>query len=93
MTASPAGATRAPALRASGRVHCDLDDWDFDPRYTEGSCPICGWRPPEGTVAEQPRWLTALDRVQWDFVGLIVLAVALLLLGFLVGSAASWKMT
>jgi len=36
--------------------------------------------------------LTILDRVEWDFVGLIVLAVALLLLGFLVGSAASWKM-
>src|SRR5581483_1666107 len=25
-------------------AHCPNDDWDFRPRYTEGCCPICGWR-------------------------------------------------
>jgi hypothetical protein len=89
----PLNASQSPVVRVSGKVHCDLDDWDFDPRYTSGECPICGWRPPEGTVAEQPKWLTWLDRVQWDFVGLIGLAALLLVLGFLVGSAAGWKMT
>src|SRR5438477_359396 len=27
------------------RVMCDADGWSFDPRYTQGRCPICGWTP------------------------------------------------
>ncbi len=62
-------------------VHCDADDWDYDPRYTEGSCPICRQGPPGAPAA--PRWLLMSRRVAWDLVFLaclflvsIVLALA-----------------
>src|SRR5205823_2868118 len=34
-------------------AHCPTDDWDFAPRYTDGACPICGWRP-EGIDTTPP---------------------------------------
>jgi hypothetical protein len=75
-----------PASRA--RVfHCELDDWDFDARLTDGVCPICGWAPEGGTVPD-PAWVLLLRRVQWDFVGLLVLAAVLIVLGVLVAQAA-----
>ena len=33
------------------RAHCEFDDWDFAPRYTDGACPLCGWEP-DGIVVE-----------------------------------------
>ena len=68
--------------------HCELDDWDFDARYTGGVCPICGWAPEGGAAPPLPAWLQPLQRVQWDFVGLVVLAATLLALGILVAQAA-----
>ena len=70
-----------------GKVHCDLDNWDFDPRYTDGACPICGWVPPGPTKAK-PIWEERFERVPWDYVLLVVLAVVLLVLAFMVGRAA-----
>jgi hypothetical protein len=73
--------------RPVGRLHCDLDDWDFDPRYTDGACPICGWRPDYEAVP-RPAWLETLDRVPWDYVSLGVVFCVLAALGVIVGLAA-----
>lgn len=52
-------------------VRCELDQWDFDPRYTEGACPICGERVEIADPA--PRWLMLSRRVPWDVVFLFTL--------------------
>lgn len=72
-------------MRARKRVHCETDDWSFDPRYTQGRCPICGWAP-EGAAAA-PRWLALVNRVDWDVVGLFFLADLLVLLALIVAHA------
>lgn len=68
------------------RAHCPTDDWTFDARYTHGRCPICGWAP-EGVAAE-PRWLSLVNRLDWDLLGLLLLADVLVLLGLVVAHAA-----
>ena len=72
--------------RSVTRAHCDVDNWTFDPRYTQGRCPICGWAP-EG-AASAPRWLALANRLDWDMLGLFVLVDVLVLLGFIVANAA-----
>jgi hypothetical protein len=64
---------------AVAKAHCPIDDWDFDPRYTDGVCPICGWRPP-GAPVEPPR----LARVDWFWPTVFVSLVASVLMGILV---------
>jgi len=76
-----------PKPQSVSRAHCDLDNWDFDPRYTEGACPICGWVPP-GPTRAAPVWETRLAKVPWDLVLLGILAIVLVALGVLVGIAA-----
>jgi hypothetical protein len=66
-------------VSAAVYVHCEVDDWDYDPRYTEGSCPICRQGPPGAPVA--PRWLLLSRRVPWDFVFLGGLFLVALVLG------------
>ena len=74
--------------------HCELDDWDYDPRYTEGTCPICGVRPDGAPAA--PRWLLLSRRVPWDLVFLFALLAVLLVLAVVVlrasGLAADWHL-
>ena len=53
------------------RVRCEHDRWDFDPRYTEGRCPICWTRFEIADPA--PRWLMLSRRVPWDIVWLFTL--------------------
>jgi hypothetical protein len=72
--------------RRRSRVHCEVDDWTFDPRYTQGRCPICGWVPEGAPVA--PRWLALVNRLDWDMLGLFLLADVLVLLGLIVAHAA-----
>jgi len=67
-------------------AYCELDKWRFDPRYTQGTCPICGWAP-EG-APKAPRWLTLANRVDWELLGLFLLADALIVLGLVVAHAA-----
>ena len=68
-----------------GRAFCEVDQWSFDPRYTQGRCPICGWAP-EG-VATAPRWLAVANRLDWEMLGLLLLADVLVMLGLIVASA------
>jgi hypothetical protein len=57
-------------------ARCPVDEWDFAPRYTDGVCPICGWRP------EGPRIAPPLAaRIDWfwpsvGFLALVSLAMA-----------------
>jgi hypothetical protein len=67
-------------------VICELDRWRFDPRYTQGVCPICGWAP-EG-AAKMPRWMAIVDRVDWELLGLFLLADLFVILGLVVANAA-----
>lgn len=71
--------------RRSTRAHCPTDDWTFDARYTQGRCPICGWAP-EGAPSA-PRWLSLVNRLDWDTLGLLLLADVLVLLGLIVAHA------
>jgi hypothetical protein len=68
------------------RAYCEADRWSFDPRYTQGRCPICGWEPENAPNA--PDWLALANRVDWDIVGLFLLADVLVLLGLIVANAA-----
>lgn len=69
------------------KLHCDLDDWWFDARYTDGACPICGWRP-EGLTYAAPLWMRLYRRADWELAGLVVMVVLLVVLGILVERAA-----
>ncbi len=55
--------------RRPARAFCELDGWSFDPRYTEGRCPICGWVAPG--APEAPLWLTLARRFEWELAGLV----------------------
>lgn len=68
------------------RAFCELDRWAFDPRYTQGRCPICGWAPAGAPTA--PRWLRIANRIDWELFGLFALADALIVLGLVVANAA-----
>lgn len=67
------------------KAYCANDNWVFDPRYTQGRCPICGWAPDGAPAA--PRWLALVNRFDWDMIGLFLLADALVLLGLVVAHA------
>lgn len=68
------------------RVRCEADDWSFDPRYTQGRCPICGWAPDGAPNA--PRWLGLVNRLDWDMIGLWALVDLLVILGLIVARAS-----
>jgi hypothetical protein len=60
-------------------AHCPNDDWDFDPRYTDGVCPLDGWRPP-GAPVEPP----VAARIDWFWPSVGLLAVMSIVMGVLV---------
>ena len=68
------------------RAFCELDRWAFDPRYTQGQCPICGWAPAGAPTV--PRWLRIANRIDWELFGLFALADVLIVLGLVVANAA-----
>jgi hypothetical protein len=67
-------------------LHCPNDDWDFDPRYTDGVCPICGWGPGK---APAPAWLARVQALPWDYILLTVFAILLIAVGVWVGLAGN----
>jgi hypothetical protein len=72
--------------RSIKRAYCEADRWSFDPRYTQGRCPICGWAP-EGAQSA-PRWLRLANRVDWEMLGLFLFFDVLVLVGLIVATAA-----
>lgn len=89
---SDAVRTAARAVRGPRpvRAHCELDDWTFDPRYTDGRCPICGWQPPGAPSA--PVWVLAARKFEWELTGLFLLLVVLVILGAAVAAAAGYRL-
>ena len=83
-------AKAVPRSRANARAYCELDKWSFDPRYTEGRCPICGWTPPGAPSA--PAWLAVARKFEWELTGLVLLLVVLVILGVLVARAAGYRL-
>ena len=81
---------RLPAIWRQNRYRCELDDWEFDARYTEGVCPICGWQP-EG-APRAPRWLALSRRVDWELTGLFALFVILVFWAVIVARAAGLRL-
>jgi hypothetical protein len=61
------------------RVRCEFDDWEFSPRFTDGVCPLCGWRP-EGIVEEPP----LVERMDWFMVMLVAVVMVSIVMGILV---------
>ena len=72
--------------RSAARAYCELDKWSFDPRYTQGRCPICGWVP-QGAPA-MPAWMVVAQRIDWELLGLLLLADLFLFLGLVVARGA-----
>src|SRR4029077_17186298 len=75
---------------AARRAYCELDQWSFDPRYTDGKCPICGWAPPGAPTA--PAWLVAARKFEWELAGLVLLMVVLVILAVVVARAAGYRL-
>jgi hypothetical protein len=71
---------------AAARAYCELDRWSFDPRYTQGRCPICGWAP-DGAPS-YPRWMVLANRIDWELAGLLLLVDVLVIAGLAVARAA-----
>ena len=82
----PGSISRWLASRPPARLRCEQDDWSFDPRYTNGRCPICGWTLEGAPTA--PGWLAAVNRVDWQTVMLVGLVDLLVLLSLIVSRAA-----
>jgi hypothetical protein len=82
-------AARLRKRRRPIRAFCELDGWSFDPRYTEGRCPICGWVAPG--APEAPRWLVLARRFEWEIAGLVVLMAVLALIAIAVVHAAGYR--
>ena len=72
---------------STAKLHCELDDWWFDARYTDGACPICGWQP-EGVTYAAPLWLQIARRTDWELVGLLFTVALLIVLGVFVERTA-----
>ena len=70
-----------PGLRRPEEVeaHCPIDDWTFAPQFTDGRCPLCGWRP-EGKRVEPPR----LSRVDWFWPSMTLMLVLSVVMAILV---------
>jgi len=82
---------RRPSMQRPGpttaKLYCELDGWWFDARYTDGACPICGWRP-EGVTYAAPLWLRAYRRMDWELLALVLTVALLIVIGILVERTA-----
>jgi hypothetical protein len=61
------------------RARCPTDDWEFAPRFTDGACPLCGWKA-EGVTYEP----ALVERVDWFMVAIVVLVLVSIIVGILV---------
>jgi hypothetical protein len=68
-----------PVLGPHDEVECPLDELRFRPFYSEGVCPICGWRP-EGYTVARP-WT---HRADWALLAFLALVVASIVMAVIV---------
>ncbi|MFA5787921.1 MAG: hypothetical protein WDA71_13245 [Actinomycetota bacterium] len=78
-------APRSLSRDRSGAIiaYCPVDKWGFHPRYTEGVCPLCGWRPDDAAEAgilpaRLARWAAKVD---WSMVTFAILVAAAIAFG------------
>lgn len=63
----------------STTFRCDFDDWEFSPRYTDGACPLCGWRPVDVTFE-----LPLTRRIDWFLVMVAAVVGVSIVMGIVV---------
>jgi hypothetical protein len=66
-------------MTAEFTARCPIDDWTFAPRYTDGVCPLCGWRPEGGAIGPP-----LSGRIDWFYPALVALLCASVLMLILV---------
>jgi hypothetical protein len=66
-------------LTVDAVVTCPTDELEFRPYFTEGVCPLCGWRP-DGSVAAP--WTHRVDWVWIAFAGLLAVSVLMAIIVF-----------
>jgi hypothetical protein len=64
-----------PALGPNDAVRCPIDDLEFRPYFTDGACPICGWRSVGVTIAKP--WTHRADWALIAFIALVIASVAM----------------
>ena len=64
------------------RATCPIDNWEFAPQYTDGACPLCGWRPPG-----RPVTAPLAARLDWFWPSVVFLAVVSVVMAILVIAA------
>ena len=64
-----------PLLGPDDEVECPIDELRFRPYYSEGACPICGWKPEEFAVARP--WTHRADWALLAFLALVVCSVVM----------------
>jgi hypothetical protein len=75
-----------PSREKAAKATCPNDRWTFTPRYTEGVCPLCGWKP-EGIEYKAP--LAA--RTDWFIPSIVFMVLVSVLMGVLVVLAYNHK--
>ena len=60
---------------AKARAICPVDSWAFTPLYSNGACPLCGWKP-DGYVYRPPL-LTPYERYWGALGGIVALSVVM----------------
>ena len=63
---------------ARARAICPVDSWAFTPLYSNGACPLCGWKP-EAYVYKPPL-LTPYERYWGALGGIVALSVVMAVL-------------
>jgi hypothetical protein len=66
-------------LGADAVVSCPRDGLAFRPYYTDGGCPLCGWRAP-ARVSEP--WTHRVDWTWIAFGGLVLVSVMMAIIVF-----------
>jgi hypothetical protein len=66
--------TTAPPIGPADAVACPQDGLAFRPYFTDGACPLCGWRP-EAPVARP--WTHRVDWVWITFGAWVAVAVVM----------------
>ena len=67
-------------LGADDLVRCPVDELDFRPYFTDGACPLCGWRPDDVQVGSP--WTHRLDWAVAAFAILVAMSVVMAIVVF-----------
>ena len=60
---------------AKARAICPVDSWAFTPLYSNGACPLCGWKP--DAYVYKPPLLTPYERYWGALGGIVAVSVVM----------------